>query len=321
MSAVPAFPRRPAVFLGAIVLDALLGDPPTALHPVGWLGRAVRLAERAAPEAPRARRRFGIAGALVFPLLAAGLARLASRGPGARSMLGEAVLLDVTFALRTLLARAEEVRAALAADDLDRARALLARHLVSRDTADLSAAEVAGAAIESVAENLGDGVFGPWIAYGVLGLPGAAAYRALNTLDSMWGYRTEQYADLGWASARLDDLANLVPARVTALAIAAAAGVLGEDGAGAIAAWRRDAGTTESPNAGHPMAAMAGALGVTLTKRGLYVLGPGAREPRAEDIGRAIRVARAAALGLAGVVALALFVDATDDVGDAEAVR
>lgn len=318
---LPAFPRRPFVFLGAIALDALLGDPPTALHPVGWLGRAVRLAERAAPAAPAARRRFGIAGALGFPVVAAGLARLAGARTGASSMLAEALLLDVTFALRTLLARADEVRAALAADDLERARALLARHLVSRDTTDLSAAEVAGAAIESVAENLGDGVFGPWIAYGVLGLPGAAAYRALNTMDSMWGYRTPPYANLGWASARLDDLANLVPARVSALAIAAAAGVLREDAAGAIAAWRRDAGTTESPNAGHPMAAMAGALGVTLTKRGVYVLGPGAREPRAEDVARAIRVARVAALGLAGVIALALLVDGIEPAGDAERRR
>jgi adenosylcobinamide-phosphate synthase len=157
-----------------------------------------------------------------------------------------------------------------------------------------------------VAENLSDGVLGPWLAYAALGLPGAVAYRAVNTLDSMWGYRTEAYVELGWAAARLDDLANLAPARLTALAIAVAAGALHEDGAGALEAWRCDAGVTESPNAGHPMAAMAGALGVRLTKRGTYTLGAGLREPGAEDIGRAIRLARGAAVGAAVMVTLAL---------------
>ncbi|MGE3856932.1 MAG: adenosylcobinamide-phosphate synthase CbiB [Dehalococcoidia bacterium] len=298
-------PRRAAAFAGALALDALLGDPPTALHPVGWLGRAVRLAERAAPRAPGARRAYGVACATAFPLLTAGLAHLATRRGGVGALAAEAVLLDSVFALRTLLARADEVRCALERGDLETARALLARHLVSRDTGDLAASEVAGAAVESVAENLGDGVLGPWFAYAVLGLPGAAAYRAVNTLDSMWGYRAEPYGDLGWAGARIDDLVNLAPARLAALAIAGAACALDEDAHGALETWRRDAGETDSPNAGHPMAAMAGALGVRLTKRGAYALGSG-REPRAEDIGRAVRLARGAALGAAAALVLVL---------------
>jgi adenosylcobinamide-phosphate synthase len=308
----PALPRRAAAFLGAVALDGLFGDPPTAVHPVGWLGRAVRLAESAAPAGRRARRAYGILGAVAFPLATAGLARLLTRRSSAAMLLGEALMLDAAFALRTLLARAEEVRAALAADDLVGARALLARHLVSRATDDLTVAEVSGAAIESVAENLSDGVIGPWLAYAVLGLPGATAYRAVNTLDSMWGYRTPDYAELGWASARLDDLANFAPARVTALAIVGAAFALAEDGLGAFEGWRRDASATESPNAGHPMAAMAGALGARLTKRDLYVLGGEGREPTAEDLGRAIRVARAAAMGTAVAVILVLLADRED---------
>ena len=302
---------RPHVsaFLGALALDMLLGDPPTALHPVGWIGRAVSLVEACAPSSGRSRRRYGMVAATALPLLVAGGAlccvRVASR-LGAASNMAESAALDTTFALHTLFRRADEVRRALEAGDLDAARALLRRHLVSRDVSDLTASEVAGAAIESVAENLSDGVVAPWLAYTALGLPGAFAYRTINTLDSMWGYRTERYNDLGFAAANIDDAANWVPARVTALAIVAAAALGGEDTRGAFEVWRRDAAQTDSPNAGHPMSAMAGALGVVLTKRGLYTLGGDGREPEAGDIARAIRMARLAAFASAVLVAAVL---------------
>ena len=224
-----------------------------------------------------------------------------------------AVALDTTFALRTLLVRAAEVHAALDSGDLPQARALLARHLVSRDTSDLTGAEVAGAAIESVAENLSDGVVGPWLAYAALGVPGAFAYRAVNTLDSMWGYRTEQYAAFGWAAARVDDGANWLPARVTALAIIGASRFLqGPDG-NATLVWQRDARNPESPNAGHPMAAMAGALGVVLTKRDAYTLGAPGRDPEPRDIVRAIHIARVAASLVAAVLAGIIVVTAPSE--------
>ena len=305
------FATRPhaSAFLGALALDMLLGDPPTALHPVGWIGRAVNLVEACAPSSGRSRRRYGIVAATALPLLVAGGAlccvRVASR-LGAASNMAESAALDTTFALHTLLRRADEVRRALEAGDLDEARALLRRHLVSRDVSDLTASEIAGAAIESVAENLSDGVVAPWLAYAALGLPGALAYRTINTLDSMWGYRTERYNDLGFAAANIDDAASWVPARVTALAIVAAAALGGEDTRGAFEVWRRDATQTDSPNAGHPMSAMAGALGVVLTKRGLYTLGGDGREPVPSDIVRAIRVARLAGFASAVLVAAAL---------------
>ena len=228
-----------------------------------------------------------------------------------------AVALETTFALRTLLARAAEVHAALEANDLARARALLARHLVSRDTSDLTAAEVAGATIESVAENLSDGVVGPWLAYAAFGVSGAFAYRTVNTLDSMWGYRTEQYAAFGWAAARIDDGTNWLPARATALAIIGASRILGGSEANATLVWRRDAGNTESPNAGHPMAAMAGALGAMLTKRGAYTLGVPGRDPEPRDIIRAVRIARVAASLVAAVLAGLIVVTAPSEERDA----
>jgi adenosylcobinamide-phosphate synthase len=208
-------------------------------------------------------------------------------------------LLDATCSLRTLLARAGEVEAALEADDLPYARLLCSTHLVSRDTQDLSASEVAAATIESVAENLSDGVIAPWLAFAFAGAPGAAAYRVANTMDALWGYRTSEFEALGRAAAKLDDVLNLAPARLTALAIAvaAAARMYGVDASAARAftTWLTDARETESPNAGHPMATMSGALGVALAKREAYTLGAGLREPQAIDIGRAIGLARGAA--------------------------
>lgn len=303
-----AFPRRARVFVLAIALDALLGDPPTAVHPVGWLGRLVRFVEGRAPAQPRARRCYGVIGAMLFPLISMAAWRLLAGCIGRRDAFAavarDAIALDTSFALRTLIRRAEQVRGALEAGDTEGARLLLRTHLVSRGTRDLTAAEVAGATVESVAENLSDGVIAPWIAYVALGVPGALAYRAINTLDAMWGYRTLRYIDLGWAAARLDDGANWVPARVTALAIVAAAAVTGEDARAACETWRRDGGQTESPNAGRPMAAMAGALGVALAKRGAYTLGGSGREAAAGDIARAVRIARVAAY----IVAAALLV-------------
>ncbi len=166
---------------------------------------------------------------------------------------------------------------------------------MSRDVRELDASEVAAATIESVAENLSDGVIAPWLWYAVGGLPAAWAYRAANTLDAMWGYRDERWIDLGAAAARTDDVLNLAPARLTALALCAAAASRG-DGARAVRQWRLDAGRTASPNAGHSMAAMAGALGVRLGKRGEYTLGASLREPTHQDIGRACVLATEAAL-------------------------
>lgn len=295
--------HRAAAFLLGVTADALVGDPPSVVHPVRAIGLMARAYEGVA------RRRFrpraaGVVGAFALPL-SAGLAataaeRAARNRPGGR-VAAAAVSLSLASAQRTLMRRALEVAHALDAGDIDEARRLLGYHLVSRPTAGLDAGEVAGAAIESVAENLGDGVAGPWLAFAAAGSGGAWTYRALNTLDSLWGYRTERYAEFGRAAARLDDLANLVPARAAALAICVAAERRLHRGAAAFEVWRRDGALTESPNAGQPMAAMAGALGVTLAKRGQYTLGAGLRAADAADIRAAVAVARDAAVVLAGL--------------------
>ena len=178
------------------------------------------------------------------------------------------------------------------------------RSLVSRDAGALSEPLVAAAAIESVAENTTDSFIAPWLAFALLGLPGAFAYRAVNTLDSMIGYRGK-YEYLGKASARLDDFLNFVPARI-ATALLLLAGAL--SGCGVRQGWRtalHEHRLTASPNAGWTIAAMAGLLGVALEKPAHYLIGSEHREPAAADIGRAARVMyAAAALGAVAAVSV-----------------
>ena len=272
----------------ALALDAL-GEPPARVHPVVWMGHYLKWARKGwKAETPTSQLLEGAAGWALGAGLAAGAGYAASR---ARWYV-QGVLLKPLLARRALFAAVGEVGAALEKDDLPEARRLLAWHLVSRDTSELSAAEVAGAAIESLAENLSDSVVAPLLAYRVGGLPLAAAYRLTNTADAMWGYRVGELEYAGKTAARVDDLLNLAPARLTAACALIAAGGRGWR------VWARDRHRTASPNAGHPMSAFAGALGVQLDKRGVYVLHAGGREPGAADLRRAARLAHRT-LGLA----------------------
>ncbi|MEZ4502222.1 MAG: adenosylcobinamide-phosphate synthase CbiB [Dehalococcoidia bacterium] len=305
--------RAALTLLAALALDDRFGEPPAAWHPVRLIGRAITAIEARAPLDGPGRLRYGAAMAGAIPFGAAAVALMASRlARRVHAVVGfvfDAALLSSMLARRSLFGRAREVETALEAGDLDGARASLGRHLVSRDTSELDASEVSGATIESVAENLSDGFTGPVLAYALGGMPGAVAYRAVNTLDSMWGYRREPYTELGRHPARLDDAINLVPSRVTAGVIVAASAVdAPEDARRAFDTWLDEGDLTESPNAGQPMGAMAGALGRRLEKRGAYVLGLGFEAPAAGDIARAVRIAnRASMIIAASAVALTLW--------------
>ncbi len=286
------------VLVLAVALDRLLPEPPSSVHPVVWTGRAVTLLQRWAPESPTAAFLYGcaIVAAVVgtSSALAWGVATaLMSISPLAY-VAGGAVVLRTTFTVRGLSAAASETRRTLEEDRIDEARASL-RSLVSRDPSTLSAPLVAAAAIESVAENTTDSFGGPWLAFALLGVPGAMAYRAVNTLDSMIGYRG-RYEHLGKAAALLDDAVNLVPARVSALLLLAAGAMARLPVSRAWRIVRRDSSRTASPNAGVTISAMAGLLGARLEKPGHYCIGEGMREPEPGDIGKAIRIAERAAL-------------------------
>ena len=295
--------HRAQEMLVALAVDAALGEPPNALHPVVAMGRWLKLGERLAPDGPGGRLVWGAGWTLSGLTLSAAIAALLPRnvllqGGGASLLLSYRALDDAVGT----------VQAALAGGDIASARRLLSWHLVSRPTADLSASDVAAAAIESLAENLSDSVVAPLCWYAAGGLPALAAYRFSNTADAMWGYRDERYEYLGKVAARIDDVLNWAPARATALLLVLAAQLTNGRGRATWSVAWRDASNTASPNAGWPMASVAGALDTTLVKIGQYRLGDGLRSPDAAMIVEARRMVRRAVFIM---VVLLLLVSAT----------
>jgi adenosylcobinamide-phosphate synthase len=298
------------VLLVAIGMEVLVGDPVSRWHPVALFGRLVSCLVDGAPgEWGPHQLVYGAAAVAVSVggvALASALAlwALEQVAPLAAVLAG-GLLLKTSFSYRQLEREAIGVAGEIEAGRLAGARTAL-RALVSRDTAHLSEEQAASAAVESLAENLCDSVVAPLCFFVLWGVPGALAYRAINTWDAMAGYHG-RYEYLGRAAARLDDLANLIPARLTAGLLVLAAAITRADATRALAAAWRDHGRTESPNAGWPMAAMAGALGVRLEKAGYYCLGERFPLCSAADVHRSVRISRvattlAALLGLGTIL-------------------
>jgi adenosylcobinamide-phosphate synthase len=296
------------VLLLALVIEVVVGDPRTRWHPVAQFGRVTELALRAAPRSgDGAQLAFGVAVVVLgvggAALFAAGAVAAATAVHPIIGVAAGAALLKASFSYRQLEQEAALVASHVAEDRLAAARSAL-HALVSRDTQALSPPQAASAAIESVAENLSDSFVAPLLYFALFGVPGALAYRAVNTLDAMIGYHG-RFEYLGRAAAKLDDLANLIPSRLTALLIIAAATLAGAASGDAARIALRDHAHTESPNSGWPMAAMAGALGVQLEKIEHYWLGDAKQACGAGTIRSAIGIARwtaalAAGLALAG---------------------
>ena len=299
--------------IAAFLLDLILGDPPRLPHPVRWMGRLILISERRLRcwvATPGAERVVGVFLALGGTSMAYGVsAGLICVFNKAHPVLGSLVtiyLAYTTLSLKSLREAALTVFNPLISGDLSLAKENLSG-LVGRQTAGLNEAGVIRATIESVAENTSDGIVAPLFYMALGGVPAAMTYKAINTLDSMVGYKTPRYLYLGWASARLDDLANLLPARITGLLISAVAGILRGRARQALQIMSRDGHKHESPNSGIPEAAMAGALGIQLggsmihpDKPGLRaMIGEAVEEPRPEHISMAISV-------MHGVSALAL---------------
>lgn len=274
--------ERAALVVLAFVVDALIGDPPWSLHPVRLIGKMIEKGEgwlRRQPSSPGQEFVLGLGLVTVMVLATYTLAALLLQtlavlswwlGQGAAVLLG-----SLCLARRSLKEHASAVFLPLCAGDLTTARSMLAR-IVSRETQNLSEAEIVRGTVESVAENSSDGVIAPLFYLVLGGVPLALAYKAVNTLDSMLGYHTERYEYFGKAAARLDDVVNLLPARLTALALICAAWLLGcfgyaYDGKRAWHVTWRDGHKHPSPNAGYPEAALAGALGVQLGGASRYV--------------------------------------------------
>ena len=321
--------------LAGFALDAVLGDPHGWPHPVRLVGKQIEFEEKLIdryllPEAEKAgdawpldraqtERLAGVALAADVVSLSPLATFLALKAAGrVHPMLGfaaEAVLCYQLLAARSLCDESMNVHDELVRGDVEGARKAVSM-IVGRDTDALDEEGIARAAVETVAENASDGVIGPLLAMGIAGAPGAMAYKAVNTLDSMVGYKNERYANLGWASAKLDDIVNIVPARVGGALMCAAAKLAGLDAKGACKVFLRDRLNHASPNSAHTEAACAGALGVQLGGGNVYfgkyvdkpTIGDATRPIEAADIERANKLMYATAalgLGLAAAIGCA----------------
>ena len=303
----------------AMAVDAVIGWPAWLFarvgHPVTWLGWLINVLDTGwnrTSDKPALRRAAGIVAALLV-IAVAGIS-----GWAAQSLLpvgwARVVLVGVLawplVAMRSLSDHVAAVADPLQADDLAGARVAVG-HIVGRDPVSLDEAGIARAAIESLSENASDGIVAPVFWGALFGLPGIAGYKAINTLDSMIGHRTPRHEAFGWAAARIDDVANFIPARLTGALFA----VVGARPSQAMSCMARDARRHRSPNAGWPEAAMAGALGVRLSGPRVYHgsavsepwLNEGARDPLPADIRNGLTVYRRAMMLLAGVLAILAF--------------
>ena len=284
----------PITLLLAVALDLVFGDPPNALHPTAWMGRVIAFGKRHSP----ARGAFAqfVYGAMLILIGASAFAMIAHFGLSAIRawndipfIVASAIILKTTFTLRGLIHAARAVQRALDTNDLPDARRLVAWHLVSRDTRDLDAPHVISATVESVAENLADSIVAPLFFLAFLGVPGALAYRFVNTADAMIGYHgATEY--LGKFAARLDDVLNFIPSRGSGVLIVIGAFIARGAARNAWRVMMRDHSNTASPNAGYPMSAMAGALNVQLEKIGNYKLGDATRAFAPAQISQSLRV-------------------------------
>lgn len=275
----------------ALALDVAAGQLPTRLHPVGWMGWLIRAGYGAPGAGRRADLIRGAAatGALVGSAALAGWALERFAKPFERTgWIVPALALWTSVSLSGLYRAAKDVARAVRSGRVDEARNEL-RHLVGRDVGQLEPTGICSATVESVAENVCDSVAAPLFYYAVAGLPGLLAYRMINTADAMVGYRGT-YEYLGKVAARVDDLANLVPARLTALTMIPLAIPAGGSARGALRALLGERDKTASPNAGWTMSVAAGAFGVTLTKNGAYKLDGGSGKPDATTILKAVRL-------------------------------
>lgn len=293
-----------SVFMG-FLLDCLLGDPLSRLHPVVLMGKLISFFEKKlrahCPKTPRGERTAGA----VMALLVAGISALVGMlllslawtvHPWAYFALS-AFLCWQCFAARCLMTESKKVVHALQREGLDAGRRQVAM-LVGRDTENLTGEQVVKATVETVAENTSDGVVAPLFWMALLGAVGGLFYKAVNTMDSMVGYKNERYLHFGRFAAKLDDAVNFIPARLSAVAMIGAAFLLGMDGQNAVRIWRRDRRRHASPNSGQTESVCAGALGVQLGGNASYfgvlhekpTLGDPLRPVEGADVDRACKL-------------------------------
>jgi adenosylcobinamide-phosphate synthase len=301
------------IFTLAFLIDLILGEYPDRIHPTIGIGKMITFLNRKAKSTnPKVEKANGVLMALTIILIVSlpifvllFWLRLLPYGEILYIIVG-AILFKATFAITGMGQYTKPIAKALKQKDLTEARKWLP-YIVRRDPNSLNERQIISAAVESIAESTTDGITAPFFFYALFGVPGAFAYRVINTLDSRVGYKNTEFKNIGWFSAKMDTITNYIPARVTAYLILVAAFILREDYRESYRILQRDKHKTASPNAGYTISAMAGALNIQLEKQGYYILGDD-HGIAAEHISKALRVMTVTAILFGLIVVLPVLV-------------
>jgi len=294
------------IFTIAVLIDLILGEYPDRIHPTIGIGKLIAyLRKRIKHPNARVEKANGVFMVILIVCIVAlpvgaFLFWLRFSFGSIPYIIAGAILFKATFAISGMGQYTKPIAAALKRNDLVSARKWLP-YIVRRDPNTLNERQIISAAVESIAESTTDGITAPFFYFALFGVPGAFAYRVINTLDSMVGYKTEEYRNIGWFSAKMDTLTNWLPARITAYLMVASAAFLGVNWRESWRILQRDKHKTSSPNAGFTISAMAGALEIQLEKVGCYKLGDDHGHILPGDIEKALRIMTLTAI-LFGVV-------------------
>ena len=288
------------IVVAALIMDAVIGDPPNAVHPLRWMGNIVgwldRHIKRKNPRATKVKGFFSYAAvALIFILVTITMLVLVRTYIGEWAwMILSAFLFKLSFAVFSFRKHCKPIEKDLLNGNLEDAAAKT-QMIVSRNTKGMDEPHIASSCVETVSENYADSVCSPTFCFGILGMLGAWIFRTANLMDAMWGYRNEKYGDLGFFPAKFDDFLGYVTSRISIVFIALAAFLMRMDARSAISTARQEHNKTPSPNSGWPMTAVAGAMGISMEKKDVYIMGSGPL-PSVEDIKRSYKLVELASI-------------------------
>ena len=297
----------------AILLDLLFGDPKNRFHPTAWIGILIGIITTRMKNENYNLEKFGGIFIVLIPVcisivvllsldFSIGLISVESLSI-LISIISGVVLFKMTIAIKGMERHALAVLDSIQKNDLTQARTNLSM-IVKRNTKNLDKNHILSGTLESLSENIVDGITGPMFYFAIFGLPGAFVYRIVNTVDSMVGYKTQMFKNLGWFGANCDNVLNYIPSRLTGLTIVLSSMLLGHDWKNCYEIFKRDGKKTDSPNAGYPMAAFAGALGTKFEKLEHYSLGTGEYEITSKKVKDAISLMKVTSLLFFGIVSI-----------------
>ncbi len=297
----------------AIILDLIFGDPKNRYHPTAWIGNFIGSITTCMKNGSQNLEKFGGIFIVLIPVSISCIVLFglefsidlinAEFWSVVISTIFGIILFKMTIAIRGMELHALAVLDSIQKNDLTQARKNLSM-IVKRNTKNLDKNHILSGTLESLSENIVDGITGPMFYFALFGLPGAFAYRIVNTVDSMVGYKTYMFKNLGWFGANCDNILNYIPSRLTGLTMVLGAMLLGHDWKNCYAIFKRDGKKTDSPNAGYPMAALAGALGTTFEKIEHYSLGSGNQEITSKKVTDAIALMKVTSLLFFGIVSI-----------------